>query len=147
MSDVLAPLSGLSVLVVEDESLVALMLEDYVKDLGCRLALTTESIGSALQKIENFSPDFVILGVMMIDGEPDFSIADDLASRGIPFIFCSGHHGDVIADRHRDKPFLSKPFGDAELRGAFSRCHLSSGSPAIRPSASCTAATASPTWS
>ena len=104
--------------------------------------LTTGSIGSALEKIDNFSPDFVILDVLTIDGEPDFSIADALASRGIPFIFCSGHHGDVIAERHRGKPFLSKPFGDADLREAFSRCHLSSETPAARPSGSCTSATA-----
>lgn len=143
MSGAPAPLSGLSVLVVEDEPLVALMLEDYVKNLGCRFALTTGSVNSALEKIENFSPDFVILDVMTIDGEPDFSIADDLASRGIPFIFCSGHRGDVITGRHRNRPFLSKPFGDADLRAAFSRCHLATRSPAIRPTALCIAAIAS----
>lgn len=111
-------------LIVEDEPLVALMLEDYVEEMGCRFAVTTGSTAPALETIENMEPDFVILDVLMKDEEPDFTIADELAARHIPFIFCSGHHRNILPDRHRSTPFISKPFGDDELVSALRQCRL-----------------------
>jgi CheY-like chemotaxis protein len=147
MSDVLASLSDLRILIVEDEPLVALMLEDYVQEMGCRFALSATGTNPALEIIENMTPDFVILDVMMANGEPDFAIADDLAKRNIPFIFCSGHAPSIIAERHRRRPFLSKPFGNGELIAAFDKCGFSSAYASVHPSASCCAATASRTSS
>jgi len=133
MSDVCAPLAGLSVLIVEDEPLVALMLEDYAKDLGCRFAATATRVDVAQEMVEKLSPDLVVLDVLMTGGKPDFTVADDLAMRQIPFIFCSGYTPDVVAERHRQRPFLSKPFSQDDLLAAIAGCNPA-GPPANAPS-------------
>jgi CheY-like chemotaxis protein len=133
MTDVLAPLSGLRILIVEDEPLVALMLEDYARDMGCRFAFSTSATDPALEIIKDMAPDFAILDVMMTHGEMDFAIADHLAIRKIPFIFCSGHAPDVLPNSHRARPFLSKPFANDELMAALAECGFSSASAPAHP--------------
>ena len=125
MLDVPAPLLGLRVLLVEDEPLIALMLEDYVQDLGCRFFQTATSVVAAREILENIVPDVVILDITLRSYEPDFSLADELSERQIPFVFCSGNHNSIVPARHRARPFLSKPFGSEDIVDALVRCHLS----------------------
>ncbi len=115
MLDAPAPLRGLRVLVVEDEPLVALMLEDFVQDLGCRFFQTAGSTPAALEVLETIIPDVVILDLTLAGAEPDFAVADALVEKRIPFIFSSGHHRDILPARYRARPFLAKPFSMVEL--------------------------------
>ena len=122
MLDVPLPLSEMRVLVVEDEPLVAIMLEDFVQDLGCRFVQTVGTTSGALEALETATPDLVILDVTLNGAEPDFGLADALAAKGIPFLFSSGHHPDIVPERHRDRPFLGKPFATSDLVEAIARC-------------------------
>ena len=125
MLDVPIPLLGRRVLLVEDEPLIALMLEEYVQDLGCRFFQTATSVAGAREILENIIPDVVILDLMLRSSEPDFSLADELSARQIPFVFCSGNHRSIVPARHRARPFLSKPFWSEDIVDALVRCHLS----------------------
>ena len=60
------------------------------------------------------SIDAAILDVN-IRGGHTYAVADTLAERGIPFIFCSGYSDWALEERHRDRPRLSKPYSPQEL--------------------------------
>ena len=60
MEDPAKTLAGLHILVVEDEVMVAMMLEDMVQDLGCRVDLAP-TIGKALDSLRKNVPDGVLL--------------------------------------------------------------------------------------
>lgn len=98
------------VLLVEDEPLIAMMLEDFLDALDKELAGTADSVAAALPLIENGGIDAAILDVNLRGGEKSFAIADALAERGVPFVFATGGGGDEIAPEHRDRPRLPKPF-------------------------------------
>ena len=98
------------VLLVEDEPLIAMMLEDFLDALDQKLAGTADSVAAALPMIDEGGIDAAILDVNLRGGEKSFPIADALAAKDIPFVFATGGSGDEIADAHRDRPRLSKPF-------------------------------------
>lgn len=98
------------VLLVEDEPLIAMMLEDFIDVLGHRVAGTAESVATALPLVEGGGIDVAILDVNLRGGERSWPIADALAERGVPMIFASGGGDRDIAERHRQAPRLDKPF-------------------------------------
>lgn len=98
------------VLLVEDEPLIAMMLEDFVDVLGHRVAGTADSIATALPLIEVGGIDVAILDINLRGGERSWPAADALADRGVPIILASGGGDGDIVERHRAAPRLDKPF-------------------------------------
>jgi len=98
------------ILVVEDEPLIAMMLEDFLDALDREVAGTADSVSTALGLVDQGGIDAAILDVNLRAGEQSWPIADRLAAAGIPFIIATGGAGDTIAEAHRDRPILSKPF-------------------------------------
>ena len=98
------------ILIVEDEPLIAMMLEDFLDALDRQLAGTADSVASALPLVEAGGFDAAILDVNLRGGEKSWPIADALAGEGIPFVLATGGGNDMIADPHRDRPTLAKPF-------------------------------------
>jgi len=99
----------LSVLVVEDEPLIAMMIEDFIDILGHSLAGTCESVAEALVKVEEGGFDTVILDVNLRDG-PCWPVADVLKDKGIPFVVATGGHVEPPPPAHADAHQLAKPF-------------------------------------
>lgn len=79
-----------TVLVVEDEFIIALDLSETVKDLGYALEGPFADQRSAFRAIQGEMPDAAILDVYTSDGEV-FPLADALTKAGVPIIFHSGH--------------------------------------------------------
>ena len=98
------------ILVVEDEPLIAMMLEDFLDMLGHRVAGTADSVDGALAVIGQGGVDAAILDVNLRGGEKSGPIADALAGDDIPFVLATGGSSDTIPDHHRDRPTLAKPF-------------------------------------
>ncbi len=98
------------VLLVEDEPLIAMMLEDFLDALDRQHAGTADSVAAALPMVEEGALDAAILDVNLRGGEKSFAIADALAAKNIPFVFASGGGGDDIAPEYRDRPMLPKPY-------------------------------------
>lgn len=98
------------VLIVEDEPLIAMMLEDFLDALDHQHAGSADNCEGALSQIEAGGVDAAILDVNLRAGEQSWPVADRLAELGIPFVLATGGAGDSIAERHRDRPILSKPF-------------------------------------
>ena len=113
-------LAGKRVLVVEDESLVSMMLEDYLEELGCVLAGSAARLPSAQDAARALTFDVAVLDVNL-DGQESFSVADILTRRNIPFVFSTGYGGGGLPDRLKGKPVLQKPFLQADLARVLSR--------------------------
>ncbi|MDH7454736.1 response regulator [Luteimonas composti] len=108
------------VFIVEDESLLVMVLEDMLPEIGYEVAATAHSVPSALQVLEANDPDLAILDVNLA-GKPSFPVADALAIRGIPFLFASGYGESILPDRHANVPLVPKPYGRRELETALAR--------------------------
>ena len=100
---------ALSVLIVEDESLIAMMLEDFLDSLGHALAGTCETVPDALARIEEGGFDVAILDVNL-NGQRVWPVADRLADKGIPYVLATGGHIEPPPPAHAAAPVLSKPF-------------------------------------
>ena len=96
------------ILIVEDEPLIAMLLEDFLEALGKIHVATCDSVTAALAAIEVERPDAVILDVNLSGGEKSWPVADALAAQNIPFVLSSG--GDEAAPQHVDCPRLLKPY-------------------------------------
>ena len=99
-----------SILIVEDEPLIAMMLEDFLDVLGKTLAGTADNVAAALALVEAGGIDAAILDVNLRAGERSWPVADALAAKGVPFILATGGSSDSLADEYRDRPTLPKPF-------------------------------------
>lgn len=102
-------------LVVEDEFMIAMLIEDYLSELGHEMAWQTDNIPEALQIIDdNDDIDGAILD-MNLRGETVRPIAEMLREKQVPFCFMTGY-GAGVATSHPDVPIISKPFDMAALR-------------------------------
>ena len=98
------------ILVVEDEPLIAMMLEDFLEVLEKDIAGTADSVVTAHALIEKGGIDAAILDVNLRGGEKSGPIADELAARNIPFVFATGGSADSELGVHSGRPRLQKPF-------------------------------------
>jgi len=110
-------MSGRSILIIEDEPLIAMMLEDFVESLGYSPVGTADNIDDALQCIERGGFDLVILDVNLGTREC-WPVADRLAEQAIPFILATGGHVTPPPAHHAEAPTLSKPFTLDSVREA-----------------------------
>jgi CheY-like chemotaxis protein len=111
------PAKGRRALVVEDESLVAMLVEDMLADLGCEVVATAARLEVAVEKASTLPIDFAVLDVNLA-GQLAYPVADALRERGIPFLFATGYGASSLAEGYRHLPALQKPFGDRDLARA-----------------------------
>jgi DNA-binding response OmpR family regulator len=98
------------ILIVEDEPLIAMMLEDFLEMLGKQMVGTADNVADALALVEAGGIDAAILDVNLRGGEKSWPIADALAAKGVPFVLATGGSEDSIAEAYRGRPTLPKPF-------------------------------------
>jgi len=104
------------VLIVEDEALVAMLLEDMLVDAGYTVSATASSISQALEFVVDASADFdVAILDVNLRGKPIFPVADVLAEAGKPFVFATGYGAGSLPEAWRDRPTLQKPFGAGDV--------------------------------
>lgn len=102
-------LEGLSVLVAEDNFLIAMSLANDLQDLGCAVVGPFARVDMCLAAAETAQIDGAILDVNLVGGEV-YPVAEALRSREIPFIFCTGLVETALPASFRDRPYLTKPF-------------------------------------
>jgi CheY-like chemotaxis protein len=110
-------LQGRRVLVVEDESLVAMLLETILEDMGCTPVGPASNIddGEALARGEAL--DAALLDVN-VAGRQVFPVAAALKTRGVPFVFSTGYGEGGLPDEWRGNPTIQKPFTEVAIRDA-----------------------------
>ena len=97
------------ILIVEDEPLIAMMLEDFILSLGYEVAGPCESVEEALAAVATKSFHLAILDVNL-KGESVWPVATALRERGIPFVLASGGHVEPPPAEFADTPMIEKPY-------------------------------------
>lgn len=113
-------LSGRRVLVVEDEALVAMLVEDALLDAGASVIGPAATVAEALALLEQESPEAAVLDLNLA-GETSTPVADALAARGVPFVVATGYGAEGLPPGHASVPVLAKPYDPDELTAALSR--------------------------
>jgi CheY-like chemotaxis protein len=108
-------LSGLRVLVVEDEAAISMLLEDMLTDFGCAIVGPAARLNAAIEMAQGDDFDIAILDVNLA-GESIYPVAETLVQRRRPFVFSTGYGGAGIKDPYRDRPVVQKPFSQQELK-------------------------------
>jgi len=119
-------LRGLRVLFVEDESIVAMLTEDMLAELGCEIEVTASTVDDALAAVSEGGFDIALLDINLA-GTMVFPVAAALERRGIPFAFASGYGGKGLPPEFADVPIIGKPFTKADLAGVLRAALVRSG--------------------
>ena len=104
---------------VEDEGMIAMLLEDMLVDLGYEIGAIASRLQDALEIARTGSFDLAIVD-LNLGGNPGYPIAAILQGRGIPFVFASGY-GKSLEPQYAATPILAKPFVSADLRKVLSQ--------------------------
>jgi CheY-like chemotaxis protein len=101
--------SGGSVLLVEDEVMIRMMVADMLGELGYSIAAEAGEIDEAVRLAQSAEYDFAILDVN-VNGKVISPVADLITARNRPFIFATGYGSSGLPAEYRDRPALQKPF-------------------------------------
>jgi CheY-like chemotaxis protein len=98
-----------TILIVEDEPLIAMMLEDFLESLGHTVTASCDNVADALLAVARNGFDIAILDVNL-KGENVWPVATELRQRGVPFVLASGGHVDPPPPEFASAPLIEKPF-------------------------------------
>jgi CheY-like chemotaxis protein len=114
MGSISIPPTGLRILVVEDEAIVAMMLEDILTELGHHVVGPIHRVNKALEIAQNDPIDIALLDVQ-VAGTEVYAVAERLAERRIPFVFTTGYGKRGLRESFSGRPVLQKPFSVKSL--------------------------------
>jgi DNA-binding response OmpR family regulator len=109
------------ILVVEDESLLALDIADQLTDAGFEVVGPATSVKMALCLIHEEGCDAAVLDVNLGNETVD-SVAFSLQDRGVPFFFLSGNSREQLPAALHEFLWVSKPVSQPMLLEALHRC-------------------------
>ena len=98
-----------SVLLVEDEVMIRMMVADMLEELGYSVAAEAGDINDAIHLAQSAEFDIAILDVN-VNGKVISPVAEAISARNRPFIFATGYGAQGLPEEFRDRPTLQKPF-------------------------------------
>jgi two-component SAPR family response regulator len=110
-------LSGVKLLVVEDEALIAMEVEEMISALGAEVVGSFSRVADALQALRRETVGGAILDIQL-DGETTLGLVDVLMELGCPILFVTGGAPESIPETYRQLPRLRKPFNQEDLERA-----------------------------
>jgi CheY-like chemotaxis protein len=108
---------SLSILLVEDETMIRMMVADMVEELGHRVAVEAGNFDQAIELARSAAYDFAIID-MNLNGKMSFPIAEAIKARHIPFIFASGYASSRMPGQNLQPVVIQKPFTIDRLAAA-----------------------------
>ncbi len=102
-------LAGKRILVVEDEMMLAMMIEDLLINLGCEVVGPVASVAAALSLAGRERLDGAVLDINL-GSETVYLVADTLKRSSVPYVFVTGYGPGGLDSRHRGHPTIQKPF-------------------------------------
>jgi CheY-like chemotaxis protein len=111
---------GRRVLLVEDEAMIAMLVEDMLEDLGHKLVTVASRLEEAVAAARNEAFDLAILD-LNLGGVLTYPAADVLAERGVPFIFATGYGSGGLKEAYSARSTLQKPFNTDALGQAINQ--------------------------
>jgi CheY-like chemotaxis protein len=122
LPDTAEPLQGARILLVEDETLVAMLMEDMLADQGCSVVATAPRLDEALAYAQDLTLDFDVAVLdLNLAGENTFSVASALEKRNIPFVFATGYGAGGLPPEWRARPTLQKPFTASDVTAVLTK--------------------------
>lgn len=113
------PLFGLTVLLVEDQALIAIDTEELLRGLGAANVFVAPDVAEALDYVSASDIDCAVLDLNLGDGTSE-PVATELIKRGTPFVFATGYRDSVsIPQGFSNLPVVRKPVSAAVLATAF----------------------------
>ncbi len=113
-----------NVLIIEDESIVALEISDYIQELGFNVVSTVSSAKKALEVVEAEELDLILMDVQIKGDIDGISCAKEIkVYKDIPLIYISAFSDDETLSRAIEtnpSSYLVKPFNTKELKVAMS---------------------------
>ena len=125
-------LYGLRLLLVQDESVMAMVIEDMLSELGCVVVDVAGTVGQGLQSVLDGGVDAAILDVS-VDGKSVFPVADALTARELPFVFSTSADLAPLSARYPGTRTIAKPYDSDALACILADCCLEA-SAKLRPS-------------
>jgi CheY-like chemotaxis protein len=112
-----------SVLIIEDEPLIAMQLEDLVTGLGHTVSGTAATRTQARAAVDEAMPGLVLADIQLADGSSGLDAVDDILSTGsMPVIFITAYPERLLTgDRPEPTYLVTKPFQEATVRAAISQ--------------------------
>jgi PAS domain S-box-containing protein len=106
------------VLLVEDEALVAMMIQECLGDFGYQVVGPIATATEAAVRAKDGNFEAAVLDINLGDGAV-YPIADMLAAHGVPFVFVTGYDAESVDPRFRNVPILQKPIERDVLQRIF----------------------------
>jgi PAS domain S-box-containing protein len=106
------------VLLVEDEALVAMMIQEFLREYGRAVVGPISTASEALVTAQAGDFDGAILDINLGDGMA-YPVAEILSARGVPFVFLTGYEADTVDERFSQVPVLQKPIERQMLQKIF----------------------------
>jgi PAS domain S-box-containing protein len=106
------------VLLVEDEALVAMMIQESLAEFGFRVIGPLSTASEALVAAREGHFDAAVLDINLGDGLV-YTVAEILAKRGVPFVFVTGYDAASVDSRFSGIPILQKPIEREMLQKIF----------------------------
>ena len=103
------------ILVVEDEFLIALLIEDTIRGMGYEVTGPVGDLPGAMRLAETEPLSAAILDVHLQHGERVYPVIGILRRRGIPLVLTTAYRDTEIDGAYADQTLLRKPFEQAEL--------------------------------
>jgi PAS domain S-box-containing protein len=116
--------AGNTIMLVEDEPVVAMMMAETLMDLGFRVAGPYAGLSEALAAAVEAQVDGAILD-MNLNGSLVYPVAEVLKAKGIPFVFITGYGTESVDRRYQQVPLLQKPIDRNALVDLFALAGVS----------------------
>jgi DNA-binding response OmpR family regulator len=113
-------LQDMAILVVEDEPMIAAMLDDLLTDLGCRVMGPALNLVQAQGLLDKETCDAAIVD-LNLNGTMAHPLIETLRARGVPVIVATGYGSDV-PDLPAGCRMLAKPYAIQHVAEALKAC-------------------------
>jgi CheY-like chemotaxis protein len=111
-------LPPLRLLIVEDETLISLLIETTVRELGHEPVRCAFSVPEALSILDEDGDEPAIDAAMLdvnLGGRLVFPVAEALERRKIPFAFVTGYGAYGVPESYASATVVQKPFTEEDL--------------------------------
>lgn len=105
---------------VEDEALVAMLVEDALIEAGYGVIGPAATVAEAISLLGRETPDVAVLDLNLA-GESSMPVADALVARGIPFVIATGYGASALPPGHERAAVLAKPYDPTQLAAVLER--------------------------
>ena len=107
--------TGKTLMIVEDEVLVATVLRSELEDAGYQVLTLTDRIAEALEVAKASKPDLALVNIHLVGGDDGIELAKQLKALDIPVLLISGQISRARSARTVAIASLPKPYDAADM--------------------------------